>query len=146
MKRIVLSIIFTIFCIYTNAQYNCVVTSSDRESVTFRVVGYGSNIKKATTDAEISAIKTICFIGAVGTTYSIPMIPVSENIAVADNSAFFKSFYSELYRNFIESSFAISKFGKDASKRKCQTFKVKIRAEQLRRYLEQNNVIRRFGL
>ena len=61
MKRFILSILLTLFCIHIDAQYNCVVKSSDRETVTFRVVGYGSNTKKATIDAEISAIKTICF-------------------------------------------------------------------------------------
>lgn len=146
MKRIILFVILTVFYIHANAQYNCVVKTSDRESVTFRVVGYGSNTKKAVVDAEISAIKTICFIGADGTSYSIPMVPAGENKAFADNSAFFNSFYSERYRDFIESSIAVSNLGKDASKRKCQTFDVKIRAEKLRKYLEQNGVIRKFGL
>ncbi len=146
MKRIILSIIFMVFCVLSNAQYNCVVKSSNHESVTFRVVGYGSNTKKATIDAEISAIKTICFIGADGTTYSTPLVSVGENKAVANNSAFFKSFYSEQYHNFIESSIAVSSLSKDASKRKCQTFDVKIRAAKLRKYLEQNGVIRKFGL
>lgn len=146
MKHFILSIILTVFYIHANAQYNCVVKSSDRETVTFRVVGYGSSTKKATVDAEISAIKTICFIGADGTAYSIPMVSVSEDRVVADNSAFFKSFYSEQYRDFIESSIAASNLGKDASKRKCQTFDVKIRAEKLRKYLEQHGVIRKFGL
>lgn len=146
MKRFILSILLALFCIHIHAQYNCVVKSSDRETVTFRVVGYGSNTKKATRDAEISAIKTICFIGADGTTYAIPLVSSGESKAVSDNSVFFNSFYSEQYRNFIESSIAVSDLGKDASKRKCQTFDVKIRAEKLRKYLEQNGVIRKFGL
>lgn len=146
MKRIILSIILSVFCIHIHAQYNCVVKSSDRETVTFRVVGYGSNTKKATIDAEISAIKTLCFIGADGTTYAMPMISAGESKAVSDNSTFFNSFYSEQYRNFIESSIAVSNLCKDASKRKCQTFDIKIRAEKLRKYLEQNRVIRKFGL
>lgn len=146
MKRFILSILLTLFCIHIHAQYNCVVKSSDRETVTFRVVGYGSNTKKATRDAEISAIKTICFIGADGTTYAIPLVSSGESKAVSDNSVFFNSFYSEQYRIFIESSIAVSDLGKDASKRKCQTFDVKIRAEKLRKYLEQNGVIRKFGL
>lgn len=146
MKRIILSILLILFCVHIHAQYNCVVKSSDRETVTFRVVGYGSNTKKTTKDAEISAIKTICFIGADGSTYAIPLVASGESKAVSDNSAFFNSFYSEQYRNFIESSIAVSNLGKDASKRKCQTFDVKIRAEKLRKYLEQNGVIRKFGL
>lgn len=146
MKHTILSLFLIVYCLHINAQYNCVVKSSDRESVTFRVVGYGSNTKKATVDAEISAIKTICYIGADGTTYSTPMIYVGENKAVDDNPEFFNSFYSEYYRNFIESSIAVSNLSKDGSKRKCQTFDVKIRAEKLRKYLEQNGIIRKFGL
>lgn len=146
MKRFILSILLTLFCIHIDAQYNCVVKSSDRETVTFRVVGYGSNTKKATIDAEISAIKTICFTGAAGTTFAMPLVSSGESKSVSDNSEFFNSFYSEQYRNFIESSIAVSNPCKDASKRKCQTFDVKIRARELRKYLEQNGVIRKFGL
>ena len=135
MKRFILSILLTLFCIHIDAQYNCVVKSSDRETVTFRVVGYGSNTKK-----------TICFTGAAGTTFAMPLVSSGESKSVSDNSEFFNSFYSEQYRNFIESSIAVSNLCKDASKRKCQTFDVKIRARELRKYLEQNGVIRKFGL
>lgn len=146
MKRIILSIIFGVLCLHINAQYNCVVKDSDRESVTFRVVGYGANTKKTSIDAELSAIKNLCFIGADGTSYSLPMVSVGEDKATADYPAFFNSFYAGQYRNFIELSIAVSNIGKDVSKRKCQTFDIKVKAEKLRRYLEQNGIIRKFGL
>lgn len=146
MKRVFLSIILTAFCLCINAQYNCVVKESDRESVTFRVVGYGSNTKKTTVDAELSAIKNICFYGAEGTIYSTPLVPTGEDKAIKDNPDFFSNLFSTQYRNFIESSIAISNLGKDASKRKCQTFDVKVSVVKLRKYFEQNGIIRKFGL
>lgn len=127
-----------------NAQYHCTVVSATRSNVTLRCTGYGKNVKIAAAEAERGAIETLLYIGATGTSYSLPLIA---NRAEAEKKykKFFETFYESSYRDFIESSVTVTAFGKDAEKRKCMTMDVNVRAEKLRSYLENNDVIRKFG-
>ena len=54
--------------------------------------------------------------------------------------------YKEEYQNFVESSIIVTPYGKNALKQKCITLDVCIRVNQLRTYLENNGIIRKFGL
>ena len=54
--------------------------------------------------------------------------------------------YKEEYQNFVESSIIVTPYGKNALKQKCITLDVCIRVNQLRAYLENNGIIRKFGL
>lgn len=146
MRYYILTFLICFMKLSAFAQYNCIEQSSNNESVTFRVVGYGSNSKKALRDAELSAIKTLCFAGTNGQHYHLPLISMGEVSATELHPAFFRDFYSGKYQSFIEYSYAVSKFAKDAHKRKCQTFDIRVRAEKLRAYLEQNRIVRKFGI
>ena len=128
------------------AQYNCTVITSDNETVTFRVTGYGKKAKLASAYAELSAVKALCFVGATGTAFRLPLISQEQSKAEKEHSDFFDSFYDTTYKDFIETSTIVSPFGKDAAKRKCLTMDVRVRALQLRAYLEKSGVIRKFGL
>ena len=59
--------------------------------------------------------------------------------------SFFDDFYNNTYKNFIESSVIVAPYGKNALKQKCITLDVCIRVNQLRAYLENNGIIRKFG-
>lgn len=126
------------------AQYHCNVIKSTRSSVTMRCTGYGKKAKIAINDAERGAVETLLFIGASGTPYSLPLIP-NRSEAEKKHKKFFEKFYESEYKDYIESSVTVTAFGKDASKRKCVTVDICVRAEQLRSYLEQNGIIRKFG-
>ncbi len=131
---------------FSYAQYHSTVQSATKSSVTMRVIGYGKNAKIASVDAENNAIKTLLFAGAQDTSYRLPFIPDNKETVETKNKDFFDNLYKNEYKNFIESSIVVTAFGKDAQKRKCITMDICVRAEQLRAYLENNGIIRKFGL
>lgn len=146
MKQYLILLILVLEISETKAQYNCNVISSDRETVTFRVTGYGKKVKLATENAELSAVKILCFIGAEGTPFRLPFVTVERSIAEKEHSDFFVPFYKSEYKNYIDASVIVIPFGKDAEKRKCITLDVRVRAFQLRTYLERCGIKRRFGI
>ena len=143
--RKILFLLSLLWCIVSNAQYHCTVISATRSDVTLRSTGYGKNVKLATKDAEQNAINTLLYSGVEGTSYSLPLIPITRSEAESQNKKFFENFYDISYKDFIMSSVTVTAFGKDAEKRKCVTLDVCVRAESLRSFLEKNGVIRRFG-
>ena len=128
------------------AQYNAIVSSSTSKTVTLRCVGYGKKAKPAATDAELSAVRTVLFVGVHDTPFSMPLIQESQQSAEFRFDDFFNNFYNKDYKNFIESSIVVIPFGKNAVKTKCITVDVCVRVCALRKYLEDNNIIRKFGL
>lgn len=132
--------------IEVSAQYQVSILNSTKDAVSMRCVGYGKKATIASMDAELSAIKTLLFVGAQNTQHSMPL--VQEDKAAFENKyrKFFDAFYSKEYQNFVESSIIVTPYGKNALKQKCITLDVCIRVNQLRTYLENNGIIRRFGL
>ena len=89
---------------------------------------------------------TLHIVGSLITQHSMSF--VQEDKAVVENKykKFFDAFYSKEYQNFVESSIIVTPYGKNALKQKCITLDVCIRVHQLRTYLENNGIIRKFGL
>ena len=145
-KNLILLLIMCCFVSTSYAQYHSVVQSATKSSVTMRVTGYGKNAKVASVDAENNAIKTLLYAGAQETSYRLPLISENKETVETKNKDFFDNLYKNEYKNFIESSIVVTAFGKDAQKRKCITMDICVRAEQLRAYLENNGIIRKFGL
>lgn len=129
-----------------SAQYQSSVAGATKDAVTLRCTGYGKKAAIAATDAELSAVKTLLFAGAQGTPHSIPLLQESKEATEEKYKSFFDDFYNNTYKNFIESSVIVVPYGKNALKQKCITLDVCIRVAQLRAYLENNGIIRKFGL
>lgn len=129
-----------------SAQYSATLINQTKESVTLRCVGYGKKIVKAHTDAELSAIKTLLFVGVSGTQCSVPLIQEERTSVETRFKKFFETFYDENYKDFVETSVIVTPFGKNSLKQKCITLDVCIRVSQLRTCLEKNGIIRKFGL
>ena len=144
-KTLFMAICAAMWCVGVMAQYHCTVVSSSRSTVTMRSTGYGKNVRTAAADAEINAVKTLLYVGAQGTPFSLPLIPSSKEEAESQNKGFFDDFYESSYKNFVESSVTVTAYGKDAEKRKCITLDVCVRAEALRSCLEKNGIIRKCG-
>ena len=145
-KKLIILLVMCSIVSFSYAQYHSTVQSATKSSVTMRVIGYGKNAKTASADAENNAIKTLLFAGAQDTSYRLPFIPDNKETVETKNKDFFDNLYKNEYKNFIESSIVVTAFGKDAQKRKCITMDICVRAEQLRAYLENNGIIRKFGL
>ncbi len=145
------SIIIACFLMLTgvamsSAQYQASVKEVTGETVTISCVGYGKKAKIAVTDAELSAVKTLLFVGFPDSKYSIPLIQDDRLSVEKKFNNFFDDFYGKGYRNFIESTVIVTPFGKNSLKQKCVTVDVRVRVKQLRVYLENNDIIRKFGL
>ena len=147
MKKILIICLIVLTAILeVSAQYQVSVLTATKAAVSMRCVGYGKKAAIASTEAELSAIRTLLFAGAQNTQHSMPL--VQEDKAIVENKyrKFFDTFYSKEYQNIVESSIIVTPYGKNALKQKCITLDVCIRVNQLRTYLENNGIIRKFGL
>lgn len=129
-----------------SAQYQVSVLNATKDAISMRCVGYGKKAAIASMDAELSAIRTLLFVGAQNTQHSMPLIQEDKATIEGKFREFFDALYSKEYQNFVESSIIVTPYGKNALKQKCITLDVCIRVNQLRTYLENNGVIRKFGL
>ena len=145
MKKTILILCLSLIAVFAYGQYHCSPLGGTKNVVVLRSIGYGKNVKKAMKDAEVNAIKTILFVGAERTPFNSPLITEDRLSVEQRNKEFFENFYAETYMNFIESAETTSEFGKDSAKRKCLTQDIRVRVLQLRVYLENNGIIRKFG-
>ena len=141
MKKIlIICLIILTAILEVSAQYQASVLNATKNAVSMRCVGYGKM------DAELSAIKTLLFVGAQNTQHSMPLVQEDKAVVEHKYKKFFDAFYGKEYQNFVESSIIVTPYGKNALKQKCITLDVCIRVNQLRAYLENNGIIRKFGL
>lgn len=113
-------------------------------TIAVKSTGYGKNQAAAVSDAQINAFKVILFKGIPGTELNAPLIE-NENEAKLKNSAYFKIFFDESkYKTFMMSSTESSNLIRVNNEKKI-VVDVKINYNSLRKDLEQNNIIRKFG-
>lgn len=148
MKRYLILIFITVFSNYLSsfAQYQVNCISTDGETMTFRVVGYGKNSKMASDDAEISVIKALMFEGIPNSQQHIPMVPETESTIRKKYDKELNSLFKGEYKGVIPRSVIVRKFGKDANKQKTITLDVTVNIRALRNKLERTGIIRKFGL
>jgi hypothetical protein len=112
--------------------------------IAVKSTGYGKNQTEAVTDAQKNAFKVLLFKGLPGTELNIPLIE-NENNAKSKHAEYFKLFFDkENYKTFMMSSTESSNLIKMKGIKKI-TVDVKINYNSLRKDLEQNQLIRKFG-
>lgn len=147
--RIIVKLLFLLFGLLnfnSYAQYQVNHLRTDGETMTFRIVGYGKNAQKASVDAETGVLKAIIFHGIPNSQLSTPMVSEQENTASSNNKEFWNSFWGGNYKNMITRSVIVRKFAKDENKQKSITLEVTVNTRALRCELENNGIIRKFGL
>ena len=112
--------------------------------IAVKSVGYGKDRLAAVTDAQINAFKVVLFRGVPGTNVGIPLVE-NEQEATSRNPYYVSRFFDQqIFRNFMvayeESSSLTRAYGTNRI-----SVDVKINFIALRRDLEQNNIIRKFG-
>jgi hypothetical protein len=113
-------------------------------TIAVKSTGYGKNQSNAITDAQKNAFKVLLFMGLPGTELNVPLIE-NENDAVSKHATYFKKFFDEgKYKTFMMSSTESSKLIEMKSTKKI-TVDIKINYNSLRKDLEQNQLIRKFG-
>ncbi len=127
--------------------YTAEVNFINREAqgtIVLKSTGYGKNHAEAVTDAQINAFKVILFKGIPGTELNIPLIENEKNVT-SQHSEYFKNFFDGgLYKTFMMSSTESSNLIKMKGTKKINV-DLKINYNSLRKDLEQNQLIRKFG-
>lgn len=121
--------------------------SDGSNTLSLRVTSYGKKAKEAIENAEQAAVRTILFRGIPGSNQvENPLIGVNEEKIQKEHKAYFKELFEEKRcSSFILSTVPVSKFSKDATKKKCIVADIKVNLQALRSDLEQHKVIRKFG-
>lgn len=120
--------------------------SGTEGTIIMRSIGVGSNQMEAIADAEKSAINVILFRGLPESVQKMALIGTSESEEMDKHKDYFEKFYNQKrYKTFIMSSIAVSDLIKQNGGQKSIAADVKVNLVALRKDLEQNNIIRKFG-
>jgi hypothetical protein len=113
-------------------------------TIAVKSTGYGKNQNDAVSDAQKNAFNVILFKGIPGTELNVPLVE-NENDAKSKHADYFKRFFDGgNYKTFMMSSTESSNLIKMKGTKKI-TVDVKINYNSLRKDLEQNQLIRKFG-
>lgn len=96
-------------------------------------------------EAQHAAIRVVLFEGCPGTMFSKPLLDEGENTLSQRHPVYFNELYNYRLPDFITSCEAVSDF-KKGDKKKATLYEVEIKALQLRKDLEKNNIKRKVGL
>lgn len=109
--------------------------------------GFGKTRAKSSADAAAHAFYTLLFRGIPGSQYELPVIS-NENEKKNDPAV--KKLLSEGYSSFVTENIFKSEDSKtkrkDGAKGKMTVHKITINCDALRKHLEDNGVIRKFGI
>jgi len=149
MKRILfvsfLSIIFSCSPKIYPVQ-SCVAISEQGSNLTIRATGYGKRKIGALDAAEKNAINTLLFRGISGTQNWIPLVCIDEETAKNEYQQYFDNLFNHgRHKSFIISSVPVSDYSKTKYKAWSITTDVVINVSSLRKDLETQGIIRRFG-
>jgi len=122
-----------------------VLKEEKNKTIELQSIGYGNDRYEAINDAERKAFEIIFFRGIPNTSVEKPMIGADEASLVSQHKAYFDSFFKERYRSFIMSSYVSISYEK-IDKIFTGANNVKINLLSLKRDLEEQKVIRKFGL
>lgn len=123
--------------------------SEDSQTINLRCDGFGQNELTAITDAEKYAVESILFRGIPDSQLKDPLVNINENDARKNNKKYFDELLEEKrYKTFIISSIPTTKIHhvKGGGGQKSISIDVSINLRALRTDLEQNGIIRKFGL
>jgi hypothetical protein len=113
-------------------------------TIAVKSTGFGKNQSAAVADAQKNAFKVLLFKGLPGTELNVPLI-ADENDARSKHKEYFKKFFDlGNYKTFMMSSTESSNLITVKGSKKISV-DVKINYNSLRKDLEQNQLIRKFG-
>ncbi|AXG69977.1 hypothetical protein KORDIASMS9_02206 [Kordia sp. SMS9] len=151
-KRIMLvaiTVLFTVSCgekLYTPLTAELTVLNEQKhKTIALRSLGYGNTENEAIGDSERKVFEIIFFRGIPNTSVEKPLIGSNEASITSKHKAYFEAFFKGRYRSFVMSSYISSPY-KKREKVFTGTTDIKINLMSLKKDLEDNNIIRKFGL
>lgn len=145
---VILSILFIVSCGSNKPSYdiaNVSLVSDEKGEVVLETSA--ENSKDGIPKAQRLAIETLLFRGIPNSAYYLPLVS-NRNEALTSHSKYFNHLFEQgYYKTFIVSSsnFESYKDGKKNKKNKITKLNIRVNYNALRRDLEQNGVIRKFG-
>lgn len=113
-------------------------------TICLKSIGYGNSRSNAVIDAQKNAFRIVLYRGIPGTELNMPLIE-NENDAKSKNSDYLKRFFDDgNYKSFMMSSTESSNLMSVKGGKKISV-DIKINYNSLRKDLEQNQLIRKFG-
>lgn len=120
------------------------VSKTDEGTVTLRSTGIGKNLLDARENSEINAFKIILIRGIPSSEISSPLLEDETKIDTKAAQVLDDFFKLKKFKTFLLSTSEGINIRKEKHK-VLADFTLKVNINSLRRFLEQNNVIRRFG-
>ncbi|HAN37489.1 MAG TPA: hypothetical protein DCQ29_01185 [Chitinophagaceae bacterium] len=121
------------------------LTSKDG-SITMRSIGIGENQEAAIADAEKNAFDVLFFRGLPESEQKIALIDTDEIKEKQKHQSYFENFYKyKRYKTFLMSSIPVASLTNIKGGLKSIAVDIKINITALRKDLEQNDIIRKFG-
>ncbi len=115
-------------------------------TITMRAIGIGVNSEDAIYDAEKNAFNVLLFRGLPESEQKVALIGTNEAEEKNKHKDYFNKFYEEKRcKTFVMSSIPTTDLIRNKGGKKSIATDIKINLVALRKDLEQNNVIRKFG-
>ncbi len=117
---------------------------TEKGTIFLEVVGYGKGWETASEEAEKKVFEVLLFQGLPATAQDKPFVE-DEKTSRQENEVFYTTFFQQKkYKNFLMKISSNTK-PKKVRKEKQATFYFKINTDALRKHLENNQIIRKFG-
>jgi hypothetical protein len=123
-----------------------VIKKQDSFTYSFSGQGFSRKIVDCQTEAEKNIFEVILFRGISGTDLQNPLVE-NEQVSKENNKEFYNKFFDDKkYRNFISSNVELTANPKPSKGGYTCTVKFTVNLNSLKTNLEQNGIIRKFGL
>jgi hypothetical protein len=120
--------------------------SSKDGTITMRAIGIGVQSEDAINDAEKNALNVLLFRGLPESEQKVALIGTNETEEKNKHKEYFnKLYYEKRYKTFVMSSIPTTDLILHKGGKKSIAVDIKINLVALRKDLEQNNIIRKFG-
>lgn len=113
--------------------------------VTFNIYVFCDSKKEISLAAYLSGIRCVLFEGIPGTKFDKPLLSEGEVTLMDKNPTYFDGLYNRRYVDFVKECLMISKYKKSEVK-KATLFQITIKALDLRKDLEKNNIKKKLGI
>ena len=149
MNKILLIGVFLLTSLMAKAQlchYQFAETISESQNeVTFTIYVFCDSKKELGQAAFLSGIRCVMYDGIPGTKFNKPLLPEGERTKMEKHPAYFEDLYSIRYKDYVKDCMMLSKFKKSGLE-KSTLFQVTVKAFELRKDLEKNNIKTKFGI
>ncbi len=141
-----LMLLFVAFTVAAEASATTSLLSSTRSDITLRVSQYNVKKKEMLQKAINEALQRVLFRGVENTSFNRALCGTDEQTAMKKHKDYFNKLFKERGESFVTSVTPVSVGVKDATGKKAYVTDVTINMTALRKDLENQKIIRKFGL